>query len=66
MLLRKSVKVGFALKGGNQQLLAMHIDRSEATLSKYMNGKTVPSFNTVLSICEYFKVPMSDFCKWGE
>ena len=27
---------------------------------------TVKKFNTVLSICEYFKVPMSDFCKWGE
>jgi len=66
MELSKAVKVGFAFKGGNQELLAIHIDKSEATVSKYMNGHTIPPWLVVLSICEYFKVPMSEFCKWGE
>lgn len=66
MILKKSVKVGFALKGGNQEILAMHIEKSPATLSKYLNGQIDPPFSVVLSICEYFKVPMSEFCGWSE
>ena len=66
MILSKSIKVGFALKGGNQELLAIHIGKKPSTLSKYMTGKITPPFDVVLSICEYFKVPMSIFCGWSE
>lgn len=66
MLLDKSVKVGFALKGGNQELLAIHLGKSESTVSKYMRGQIDPPFSVVLSICEYFEVPMNIFCGWSE
>lgn len=66
MNLKKSVKVGFAIKGGNQELLAIHVNKSKATVSKYLNGHIDPPFSMVLSICEYFKVSMSEFVKWGE
>lgn len=66
MLLKKSVNVGFAIKGGNQELLAIHLDKSTSTVSKYMNSQIDPPFSVILSICEYFKVPMSEFCSWSE
>lgn len=66
MKLKQSVDVGFALKGGNQELLAIHLDKAPATISKYMTGKIDPPFSVILSICEYFKVSVSEFAKWGE
>lgn len=58
--------MGFALKGGNQELLGIHLDKSKATISKYINGHIDPPFSVILSICEYFKVQPSEFFKWGE
>lgn len=66
MNLKQSLKVGFAIKGGNQELLAIHIDKTPATISKYVNGHIDPPFKVVLSMCEYFKVSVSEFAKWGE
>jgi len=66
MNLRKSVKMGFAIKGGNQGDLSSSISKSEPTLSKYMTGKIDPPLSVVLSIADYFDVPMSTFCKWSE
>ncbi|AKU42653.1 hypothetical protein [Vibrio phage H188] len=66
MRLKTCVKVGFALKGGNQELLAMHLDKAPATVSKYLNGQIDPPFSVVLTICEYFKVSPSIFFGWGE
>lgn len=66
MNLRKSVKMGFAIKGGNQGDLSASILKSEPTLSKYMTGKIDPPLSVVLSIADYFDVPMSTFCKWSE
>ena len=66
MRLKTCVKVGFALKGGNQELLAMHLDKAPATVSKYLNGQIDPPFSVVLTIREYFKVSPSMFFGWGE
>ena len=66
MNLKKSVKVGFALKGGNQELLATHLDKTPATVSKYLNGQIDPPFSVVLTMCEYFKVSASIFMSWSE
>ncbi len=66
MRLKQSLKVGFAVKGGNQELLAIHIDKTPATISKYVNGHIDPPFSMVLSMCEYFEVSMSEFALWGE
>lgn len=66
MKLKQCVKVGFALKGGNQELLAYHLEKAPATVSKYLNGQIDPPFSVVLSICEYFRVSPSIFFSWGE
>jgi transcriptional regulator with XRE-family HTH domain len=66
MNLQKSVKVGLALKGGSQEELALFLEKSPATVSKYLNGKIDPPFSVVLTMCEYFKVPMNSFCGWSE
>ena len=66
MKLKTCVKVGFALKGGNQELLAMHLDKSPATVSKYLNGQIDPPFSVVLKMCEYFKTSPAIFFSWGE
>jgi transcriptional regulator with XRE-family HTH domain len=66
MNLQKSVKVGFALKGGSQEELALFLKKSPATVSKYLNGKIDPPFSVVLTMCDYFKVPMNIFCRWSE
>ena len=66
MKLKQALKVGFAVNGGNQELLSIHIDKSTATVSKYVNGHIDPPFSVVLSMCEYFKVPVSEFAMWGE
>ena len=66
MKLKTCVKVGFALKGGNQELLAIHLDKAPATVSKYLNGQIDPPFSVVLTMCEYFKVRVSEFFSWGE
>jgi len=66
MKLKQSVDVGFARNGGNQELLAIHLGKASATVSKYMTGKIDPPFSVILSICEYFKVSVSEFAKWGE
>lgn len=66
MKLKTCVKVGFALKGGNQESLAIHIGKTRGTVSQYLNGKIDPPLSVVLSICEYFKVQPSIFFSWGE
>lgn len=66
MKLKTCVKVGFALKGGNQELLAIHLDKAPATVSKYLNGKIDPPFSVVLTMCEYFKTSPAIFFSWGE
>lgn len=66
MSLKKCVKVGFALKGGNQEELAEYLEKAPATVSKYLNGHIDPPFSVVELICKYFGVNKSDFFKWGE
>ena len=66
MKLKKSIRVGFAIKWGTQDELSRHLYKSSATVSKYINGKIDPPFSVVLSICEYFDVTMSEFCGWSE
>ena len=66
MRLKQSLKIGFAIKGGNQELLAMYLDKTPATISKYVSGKIDPPFSAILSMCEYFKVAVSEFAGWGE
>lgn len=66
MILKKALRLGFAHKGGNQELLAIHIDKTPASVSKYVNGKIDPPFSVILSMCEYFKVSLSEFAAWGE
>ena len=66
MKLKQCVKVGFALKGGNQEMLAIHLDKAPATVSKYLNGQIDPPFSVVLAMCEYFNISLSTFFVWGE
>lgn len=66
MNLKKSVKVGFALKGGNQDALANYLKKAPATVSLYMSGKIDPPFSVVLSMCEYFNVSMHIFSGWSD
>ena len=66
MDLQKSVKVGFALKGGSQEDMSGYLKKSPATVSKYLNGKIDPPYSVVVAMCDYFSVPMSIFCGWSE
>ena len=64
--LGKSINVACAMKEKTQAELASYIGRSEATVSKYCNGKLKPSYETVDLIAEFFDMAMSDFIKLGE
>ena len=66
MSLKICIKVGFALKGGNQKALANHIGKTRGSVSQYISGKIDPPLSVVLSICGYFKVQPSVFFGWGE
>ena len=63
---KKAVKVGFALKGGNQQDVAKLIQVAAPTFSNWMNGKTQPNLQDLKNIAVYFDVSLSIFILWGE
>ena len=66
MNLKKSVKLGFGFKGGNQEGLAKHLNKTPGTVSNYLAGRVDPPFSVVLSMCEYFNVSMVIFAGWSE
>jgi len=41
--------------------LADHLSKSRNTLDQYINGDTSPTYDTIISIAEFFKVPVKSF-----
>ncbi|QGT52233.1 Cro/C1-type helix-turn-helix domain protein [Vibrio phage MZH0603] len=55
-----------AQKGITNKDIAKAIQRTETTVSQWINGHQVPSILMCQTICMSFNVIFSDFIIWGE
>lgn len=66
MNIAKSIKVGMAKKDVTQWELRAELSVSEVTVSRWANGKSIPSTDKLEKLASVFNVKVSEFISWGE
>lgn len=65
MHLGRSLEIAIALKGISNNKLAKHLKQAPQTVSSWKRSGNIKQ-STLVKICEYFKMEVSEFVALGE